>query len=430
MAVVHDVLVLGAGQAGLALAGECAARGLNTACVAARPFDDAEGLEGSRERWRQSLGAWRDDLGETAHSAPVGLERVLLDSVEAEWAAPCVITRQRGEQLLDRRYAKLDGAALRARLVDLTRARGAFLVRGEATAVEHNSTGSVVKLADGSTLVARLVVETEGTGRFVERPDAPAVACQAAYGELLEVREHPFDQGEMVLMDLRPVRGSRPTDPPTFLYALPLGRNHLFVEETSLISRPAVSGVALRSRLARRLEQWGIEARETLDVEHCLVPMTLPLPDLSQRTLAFGTAASMVHPATGYSVARVIRHAPAVAQAFVAALDQRNDLAAAARHAWGAIWSTDAQRCWELYAFGGRFLTTLDHDRMESWFETFYSLSVEEWGGFFSASQSSSQVARVMTKMYSALDPRARWDLMRAGAGRPGAALLRAALST
>ena len=405
---VSDVVILGSGPAGLVLAAHCAERGLATTCVA--PVIS--------QTWPQRFGTWSDELGGS----------FLSRCVETSWAAPCLFTGS-GEQLLDRRYAKLDTALVQDTLLDRTLAAGVDLVDGRAEGLEHMNTGSTVLLQDGSTVSGRLVVDATGPGTFVRRPRNGNLAYQAAYGELIEVDEHPFDQGEMVFMDLRGVTGARPQDPPTFLYAMPLGRNHIFVEETSLISRPAVSQVALKSRLSRRLAAWRIRPKQTLEVEHCLIPMTLPLPSRTQRTLAFGMAASMVHPATGFQLARTVHRAPIVADAVAQQLGGSVDLDAAAHVIWQSIWPKDDVRCWELYNFGARFLTTLDQPRVETWFETFFALSVQDWGGFLSSTHSSSQLARVMTRMFAALDPQTQWDLMRATASRHGAPLLRAALA-
>ena len=66
-----------------------------------------------------------------------------------------------------------------------------------------------------------------------------------AWGEELEVEWHPWSEGEMVLMDWRGVD----EDDPSFLYVQPLGKHRIFVEETSLCNRPALTLQALRRRL-------------------------------------------------------------------------------------------------------------------------------------------------------------------------------------
>ncbi|MBX2801580.1 MAG: lycopene cyclase family protein [Myxococcales bacterium] len=404
----HDLIVLGAGPAGLSLAEACADSGMHTQCVA--PDPDL--------RWTQRFGAWWDELDEDLQTC-----------VDNSWAAPSVFTAADGERMLDRRYAQIETPRLQHMLRQRADASGVSFASGRAVEVSHTDTGSTVTLQDGQQLSARAVVDATGAGSFVSRPVRGAMAYQAAYGELIEVDEHPFDMGEMVYMDLRPVPGARKEDPPTFLYAMPLGKNLIFVEETSLIARLAVPQVTLQSRLARRLAAWRIEPKATHDVERCLIPMTMALPDRRQRVLGFGMAASMVHPATGYQVIRTLRRAPTVARALADALGSDQPLPRSVGSVWNHIWTRDDVRNWELYAFGARFLTTLDQPRCETFFRTFFSLPTSDWAAYLSGSPTSGQLARVMTRMFAALDPRTRWDLMRAGTSRHGAPLLRAALA-
>ena len=62
------------------------------------------------------------------------------------------------------------------------------------------------------------------------------------------------------------------------------------------------------------------EIQEIIHEEHCLFPMNLPLPDRSQPLLAFGGAASMVHPASGYMVGALLRRAPTLAKQLAEAI--------------------------------------------------------------------------------------------------------------
>ena len=61
----------------------------------------------------------------------------------------------------------------------------------------------------------------------------------------------------------------RPTCPPTplpqvpsFLYAMPLGGNRVFLEETCLVARPPMPFATLKRRLERRCKALGIKVRE------------------------------------------------------------------------------------------------------------------------------------------------------------------------
>ena len=70
-----------------------------------------------------------------------------------------------------------------------------------------------------------------------------------------------------------------------------------------------------------------------------------PLPSGDQTLTAFGAAANLVHPATGYSIARSLREAPAFA-GDVARLLQRksNNVDRRAESVWQALWPQEKRR--------------------------------------------------------------------------------------
>ena len=86
---------------------------------------------------------------------------------------------------------------------------------------------------------------------------------------------------------------------PTFLYAMPFSPTRVFLEETSLVARPAVGFPELRARLRARLAHMGVFVTAIEEEEYCLIPMGGVLPRLPQRVLGIGGTAGMVHPSTG-----------------------------------------------------------------------------------------------------------------------------------
>ena len=67
--------------------------------------------------------------------------------------------------------------------------------------------------------------------------------------------------------------------------------------------------------------------------------MNLALPDVKQQLLAFGPAASMVHPASGYLIGAMLRRAPGFAAAIAAGLSQPElSSALIAKRAWRVLW--------------------------------------------------------------------------------------------
>lgn len=49
---------------------------------------------------------------------------------------------------------------------------------------------------------------------------------------------------------------------PSFLYAMPLGGNRVFLEETCLVAKPALPFAVLKRRLMRRLEAMGVRVKQ------------------------------------------------------------------------------------------------------------------------------------------------------------------------
>ena len=271
-----------------------------------------------------------------------------------------------------------------------------------------------------------MVVDATGSPRPWIRYGTPReVGYQVAYGQLIEVDGHPYADGEMALMDFRPLRGlgAEGGAPalPTFLYALPLGPRLLFVEETSLVARPAVAHAVLRARLQSRLRDLGIAPRRTLSEERCTIAMGAPLPSRDQAVLAFGAAGGMVHPATGYQLARALRDAPRVADALAAGGAPAARVAAA----YDVIWPTARRRAWELYTFGMEALLRLDADTIRSFFRAFFQLRPSVWLPYLRGTATPAAIAWVMLNVLARASGSARRELWRLDT-RQGRSLLRA----
>ncbi len=249
---VVDVVVIGDGPAGSALAKGCARRGLSTVLVG----PDAD--------WAATYGCWVDDLD--------GLPGSIAGDPAATTIEPGLV-RARGaddrrrrrsrRHRLDRPYGVLDNGALRADL----RARGGApdracrtgRARGRVTTVS-SSPAATRSAGPPGRRCGRVAVEV----RPRRRP-APARAAQPAWqtavGVVLRDAAATEISGSPTLMDFRPVAaGGRddrastigPAGVTSFAYALPVADGWL-VEETVLAARPAVEPVALLARLAARL---------------------------------------------------------------------------------------------------------------------------------------------------------------------------------
>jgi len=175
---------------------------------------------------------------------------------------------------------------------------------------------------------------------------------------------------------------------PTFIYAMPLGDNKIFFEETSLVARPALSFQVCKKRCYQRLEHLGINVTKVEEEEFCYIPMGGPLPSPDQRIIGFGGANTMVHPSTGYNLCRTMMGAVSLAQTLVDELkpssanqNQFNPDKAAAQ-AYDSIWSVDNIRQRNFAVFGGEFLMEQNVKGLRGFFDGFFRLPIEMWSGF------------------------------------------------
>lgn len=91
---------------------------------------------------------------------------------------------------------------------------------------------------------------------------------------------------------------------------MPMSRTKVFFEETCLASKDAMPFDLLKKKMFSRLNTMGIRIKKTYEEEWSYIPVGGSLPNTEQKNLAFGATASMVHPATGYSVVRSLSEAP------------------------------------------------------------------------------------------------------------------------
>ena len=393
-----DVLVLGGGPAALCIASELNQRGVAVAGIAPNPVDDP---------WPNTYGIWADEL------KMVGLEHLL----EHRWSDTVSYFGDGGSTAQDQShthgidYGLFDRAALQRYWLE--RADGVVWHQDTAERVELNGAITSVSCGSGTTLQARLVIDASGSRTpHIRRPDQGPVAGQAAYGVVGRFSKPPIEPGRFVLMDYRcdHLSAEQRSEPPTFLYAMDLGDGVFFVEETSLALAPGVPYDVLQQRLQQRLDLRGVEITEVIHEEFCLFPMNLPLPDRSQPVLAFGGAASMVHPASGYMVGSLLRRGPDLAQAISVALANQNlGSAALAQRGWQALWPIELLLRHQLYQFGLGRLMGFNEALLRTHFSTFFSLPREEWFGFLTNTLPLPRLMAVMLRLF-ALSP---WELRR-----------------
>lgn len=97
------------------------------------------------------------------------------------------------------------------------------------------------------------------------------------------------------------------------------------------------------------------QVKHVVEEEWSYIPVGGPLPLPDQPVVAFGAAAGLVHPATGYSLTRSLREAPGMADAIAAALHEAPG-STAANAAWEALWSQERRRQAAFHVFGMELL--------------------------------------------------------------------------
>ncbi len=387
MAKATDIVILGSGPAAWAAAAALAPTGLSVTLVAPDP-DRA---------WTNTYGAWIDQIDTTVTELMPGAD------VWAQVFDTVSVIGDR-DQVAGRPYGRFDNVAL-ASALRATAEAGPFAVRhGTATRVAHDRSGTTVEITGAPALRCTLVLDGSGAASpFIVREERTSPpAFQVAYGIIAEFERPPLPDSQCTLMDWR---GPDRTVP-TFGYTLPIDGRWL-VEETVLASRPALGFDELERRLHDRLRADGLVVKHIHGIERVSFPMDVPLPLRTQRTLGLGAAASLVHPATGYSVAASLRSAPRIAAAIAAQLRSPGaDLDTAARQIWKSLWSDDRVKARRLETYGlGRVLTMHQRD-LRSFFDSFFQLSSAVTATYLGGEAGSAEMASVMWKVFRNAGPR------------------------
>lgn len=392
-----DALVIGSRPAGTIIAAALSEQGLRVGGLTDSPL---------RQVWPNTYGIWRDEL------EALGMTELLGHCWEN-----CVSYYGQGEIDLDRTYGLFDKVKLQNHFLAKCEAGGVVWHQGKAKNIQHDHDRSIVTTSTGETLRARVVIDASGhDSLFIKRQDRGSVAYQTAYGIVGHFSAPPVEPKQFVIQDFRSEHLSDPeraNEPPTFLYAADFGEGVYFVEETSLAMSPPVSFEQLERRLYKRLAARGISVTAIHEVERCIFPMTLPLPDLHQPIVAFGGAASMVHPASGYMIGALLRRAPGLAGAIATALkDPQAETAMIARAAWQELWNPDRLRKYYLYRFGLEKLMRFDELLLKQHFDTFFSLPQSQWAGFLTDELSTPELLAAMIRLFAIAPNSLRWGLM------------------
>lgn len=370
-----DLLVVGSGPAGLAVAKQVSATGISVCCIDPSP----------QRIWPNNYGVWVDEFEAMD----------LLDCLDTTWASAVVYIDDDKKKALNRPYGRVDRRRLKTKMMEGCISHGVTFHKARALKVSHEVDHSSVICSDGSSIRAKVVLDATGFSRSLVRYDKPYdPGYQIAYGIVAEVDCHPYDVDKMVFMDWRdshlngdPVAKKGNEQLPTFMYAMPFSSTRIFLEETSLVARPGFPFEEIQKRMVKRLKHLGINVKSIEEDERCVIPMGGPLPSLTQRVVGIGGTAGMVHPSTGYMVARTLATAPVVANAIIKRLDKKEiiglkDLSVGV---WDDLWPMDKRRQREFFCFGMDVLLSFDLTSTRRFFDTFFDLEPYHWHGFLSS---------------------------------------------
>jgi lycopene beta-cyclase len=379
-----DVAVVGGGPAGRALTSRAAAVGLTTAVLDPDPH----------RPWPATYGIWTDEIPTWLPDDVVGA------------AMPEATARARTLHHLGRAYSMLDTAALQ---VALTADDGTTAVRRAAVGTRPAGRDTAVLLDGGGEVRARVVVDASGPRRVLSAlPAAGARAAQTAFGVVLP------DDGRIAhtFMDWTADHGEDGW--PSFLYAVPLGGGRLLLEETSLARRPGLDVAILRRRLRAKLAARGVEVDEGAATELVAFPVDIPPTRGVGATVAFGAAAGVVHPATGYSLATSLVMADPVVAALADAMGDP-DPHAPARAARQVVWSARARAVHHLRRRGLEVLLALPPEGVVDFFELFFSLPRHHQHAYLTARDDLVAVRNANWAVFRGADGTLRRHLLRWG---------------
>ncbi|KAI8565387.1 hypothetical protein RHMOL_Rhmol03G0255000 [Rhododendron molle] len=432
---VLDLVVIGCGPAGLALAAESAKLGLSV------------GLIGPDLPFTNNYGVWEDEFRD------LGLE----GCIEHVWRDTIVYLDDSDPILIGRSYGRVSRHLLHEELLKrcvesgvsylsskveriIETANGQSLIACEQNIAVpcryppgviphmkhlfHNilALGLLLTLTPYLMLLAycyRLATVASGaaSGKLLQyEVGGPRVSVQTAYGVEVEVENNPYDPSLMVFMDYRDYVKQKvecvEAQYPTFLYAMPMSPTRVFFEETCLASKEAMPFDLLKKKLMSRLQTMGVRVIKTYEEEWSYIPVGGSLPNTEQKNLAFGAAASMVHPATGYSVVRSLSEAPKYASVIANILREGHSKdkvshtrnANISMQAWNTLWPQERKRQRAFFLFGLALILQLDIEGIREFFHTFFRLPTWMWQGFLGSTLSSADLLQVWMER-SALAP-------------------------
>nr|UOL49150.1 lycopene epsilon-cyclase [Chelidonium majus] len=415
---ILDLVIIGCGPAGLSLAAEAAKLGLQV------------GLIGPDLPFTNNYGVWADEFKD------LGLERC----IEHVWKDTIVYLDSDEPIMIGRAYGRVSRQLLYEELLKRCVESGVSYLNSKVERIIEATEGhSLVACESGIVIPCRLATVASGaaSGKLLKyEVGGPRVSVQTAYGLEVEVENCPYDPSLMVFMDYRdyikPKVQCLEEEYPSFLYAMPMSPTRVFFEETCLASRNAIPFDLLKKKLMSRLKTMGVRITKVYEEEWSYIPVGGSLPNTEQKNLAFGAAASMVHPATGYSVVRSLSEAPRYASVIAKILKQSHERSTKniSVQAWNTLWPQERKRQRAFFLFGLELILQLDIEGIRTFFQTFFSLPNWMWKGFLGSSLSSTDLLLFALYMFILAPNSLRMGLVRHLLSDPtGATMVKAYLT-
>lgn len=397
-----DVIIIGTGPAGLRLAEQVSRYGIKVCCVDPSPLS----------LWPNNYGVWVDEL------ESLNLENCL-DNV---WPMTCVYIDEYHTKYLDRPYGRVNRNKLKTELMQRCLINGVKFHKSKVWNIAHQEFESMLSCDDGNEIKASLVVDASGFATsFIEYDKPKNHGYQIAHGILAEVESHPFDLDKMVLMDWRdthlrnePYMRASNSRFPTFLYAMPFDTNFIFLEETSLVSRPVLPYKQVKARMVARLRHLGVRVKRVIEDEKCLIPMGGPLPRIPQAVMAIGGSSGVVHPSTGYVMARTLSLATVLADSIAESLGSTRMVRGRPLYhkVWNGLWPVEKRCEREFYSFGMETLLKLDLNGTRKFFDAFFDLDPHYWHGFLSSRLSLRELFGLSLSLVGKASTTSRFDIL------------------
>ncbi|KAJ6741721.1 LYCOPENE BETA CYCLASE CHLOROPLASTIC [Salix viminalis] len=125
----------------------------------------------------------------------------------------------------------------------------------------------------------------------------------------------------------------------------------------------------------------------------------------------------MVHPSTGYMVARTLAAAPIVANSIVQYLGSDRSFSGSELSAkvWKDLWPIERRRQREFFCFGMDILLKLDLPATRRFFDAFFNLEPHYWHGFLSSRLLLPQLVLFGLSLFSHASNTSRLEIMEKG---------------